>query len=619
MKKAITLILLFAIYSTSLCAQATPNASFESWTTQGFFSYEEANSWDSPNHETNVVGTFVCIKTTDKHTGTYAMKLVSKTIAGMQDAPGVVTTGILPTSNGGLITGGQAYTLRPDSIVGWYKFSPGAAGDNGLAEFRLMGAGGDNDSVAVATFKTPTSAVSSYTRFSKALSYYSLGAVVNSRWLLVSTKNGDAPVINSTIFVDDLDLIFLVRDSIAITSGANPMCAGQSITFTCFPHNGGTSPSYQWKVNGANVGTNSSNYTSTTLTTGQIVTCVLTSNLSGVTLVGNPAVSSGITLVVSTPATPTISSNGEVLTSSSASGNQWYLNGVIISGATNQTYTTNQIGSYTLVVTLNGCASAPSAAVEISSTFIAGVSISTETNPSCLGAPTTFTAIPSNGGTTPIYQWQINGVNTGTNSPLLNVNNLTNGQIITCILTSNYPNVGGNPATSNAIIMVVNATIPSTPIISVSGGGGVLTSSATTGNQWYLNDSLILNATNQTLIVTENGIYSLIVTVGGCSSLKSAAVTIINAGINNANKNSYFSIYPNPNEGDFTVSFNLILKLNYKLELRNTLGQLIFQEILPDFIGDYSKQLNIKQFGKGVYFISLSNSSSNSVKRIIVY
>ncbi|MGI4866625.1 MAG: choice-of-anchor D domain-containing protein [Janthinobacterium lividum] len=70
-----------------------------------------------------------------------------------------------------------------------------------------------------------------------------------------------------------------------------------------------------------------------------------------------------------TPPRPTITaapgSTGTVLTSSSATGNQWYLNNVLIAGATGPTYTVanaTQQGSYTVVVTsAAGCVSLPSA------------------------------------------------------------------------------------------------------------------------------------------------------------------------------------------------------------------------------------------------------------------
>lgn len=56
------------------------------------------------------------------------------------------------------------------------------------------------------------------------------------------------------------------------------------------------------------------------------------------------------------PAIPTISSNGNVLTASSATTYQWYVDGVLIPGATSQTYTATQSGAYVVRVTdSNGC------------------------------------------------------------------------------------------------------------------------------------------------------------------------------------------------------------------------------------------------------------------------
>ena len=53
---------------------------------------------------------------------------------------------------------------------------------------------------------------------------------------------------------------------------------------------------------------------------------------------------------------PGITQNGTILTSSFPTGNQWYLNGVAINGATNQNYSPVQSGNYRVDVTLgNGC------------------------------------------------------------------------------------------------------------------------------------------------------------------------------------------------------------------------------------------------------------------------
>jgi len=82
--------------------------------------------------------------------------------------------------------------------------------------------------------------------------------------------------------------------SISVSPSANPVCMGTTVTFTATPTNGGTTPAYQWKVNGNNAGTDSTCF-SFSPQAGDSVWCTLTSNLTCAT--GNPAVSNKITMV----------------------------------------------------------------------------------------------------------------------------------------------------------------------------------------------------------------------------------------------------------------------------------------------------------------------------------
>lgn len=68
--------------------------------------------------------------------------------------------------------------------------------------------------------------------------------------------------------------------SIAVTGGALPACANAPVEFTATPTFGGSTPSYQWKVNGVNVGTNSPRYVHSAVTSGQKISCVLTSGIN---------------------------------------------------------------------------------------------------------------------------------------------------------------------------------------------------------------------------------------------------------------------------------------------------------------------------------------------------
>ncbi len=75
-----------------------------------------------------------------------------------------------------------------------------------------------------------------------------------------------------------------------------------------------------------------------------------------------------VTVQVNTPQIPTITQNGSQLQSSTAMSYQWFLNGTPIQGATAQTYTPSQSGSYTVQVTdMNGC-SATSAPLNYTTT-----------------------------------------------------------------------------------------------------------------------------------------------------------------------------------------------------------------------------------------------------------
>src|SRR5437868_14868008 len=69
------------------------------------------------------------------------------------------------------------------------------------------------------------------------------------------------------------------QPTISITTSANSICQGTSVTFNSTAVNGGSTPTYQWEKNGTNVGTNSSTYTSTSINNNDIISCSMTSSL----------------------------------------------------------------------------------------------------------------------------------------------------------------------------------------------------------------------------------------------------------------------------------------------------------------------------------------------------
>ena len=150
----------------------------------------------------------------------------------------------------------------------------------------------------------------------------------------------------------------LLNASVSIVANQNSVCAGTDITFTATPVNGG-SPTYQWFKNDTIInGDTASTYSSSSLTNGDKIKCVVTSNATPC-LTGSPATSNAVTMIINPiPTTPTVTQTGNTLHSSATSGNQWYNVATgIINGATAQTYNPTSNGYYYTKVTLNGCSS----------------------------------------------------------------------------------------------------------------------------------------------------------------------------------------------------------------------------------------------------------------------
>jgi gliding motility-associated-like protein len=99
----------------------------------------------------------------------------------------------------------------------------------------------------------------------------------------------------------------LVNPSININSSAYIICAGTAVNFNASITNGGTSPTYQWLLNGKVVGTNTTTYSSNTLADGDVITCTLASNIA---CVAKPVVNSN-NITIKVGALPTVNAGGD--------------------------------------------------------------------------------------------------------------------------------------------------------------------------------------------------------------------------------------------------------------------------------------------------------------------
>ena len=328
---------------------------------------------------------------------------------------------------------------------------------------------------------------------------------------IACTANNPASSNTITMTVDPVMPV-----SVTISASASQVCAGIPVTLTATPVNGGTAPSYQWKVNGSVAGTNNPVYIYTP-TNGEQVQCFLTSDINCTS--NNPASSNTIVMTVdpvqpvsvaiASSATQVCAGTPVTLTATPVNGGtspsyQWKVNGSV-AGTNNALFTYTpangeQVQCFLtsdINCTSNNPASSNTIVMTVDPVMPVSVTVSTPLSTICSGTPATFTATPVNGGTSPSYQWKVNGSVTGTNNAIFTYTP-ANGEQVQCFLTSDITCTSNNPAGSNTIVMTVNPVLPvsvtvSTPLSTIcSGTHATFTATPVNGGvspsyQWKVN------------------------------------------------------------------------------------------------------------------------------------
>lgn len=410
--------------------------------------------------------------------------------------------------------------------------------------------------------------------------------------LKVTTNCGIQTVISNIITAN---ISANIVPAINISANVTSICAGNPVSFAAASINEGLSPTYQWLVNGNNIGTNSAVFSSNTLTNGDVISCRL--NSSTACAVPSSVLSNSIEINVSPKVTPsivisasatticqgtTVVFNAAATNSGSSPTYQWQINGnnagTNSSVFSSSTLQNGDIVSCTIIadplfncVTTN-IVTSQQIAITVSSSSSPVIVIAVPDNNICPGTPVTFTASVQNAGSSPLFQWKLNNNNTGQNSSAYTNSNLANGDKIECILTAPNSGCSALPVTSNTIIV----SLKSIPIVSLSPldtiiaeGSKILLSANVTGAitsfQWSPAGLLInpLGFSSLTTPLNVNTTFSLRVTnTEGCTSTRVAIVKVYKplfmpSGFtpNNDGLNDIFRIPPDVllNLSDFSI------------------------------------------------------------------
>jgi hypothetical protein len=232
----------------------------------------------------------------------------------------------------------------------------------------------------------------------------------------------------------------------------------------------------------------------------------------------------------------------------------------------------------------------------------------------CLGATgMVYTVPPINGAST--YAWTlptgfITTSGSNTNSITVNISN----SAVSGNITVSGSNSCGNGTASPNFAVAVNP-IPPAPV--VTNTGTTLQSNVPAGNQWYFQGNLIVGATGQTYVATQDGYYWDVVTLNGCPSDTSNHLLILTTGINE-HSSVAINIYPVPNDGQFNVSITTASEESFSIRVYNNLGVKIHEETKVDVNGSLNKMIDLRPVPDGIYTVIFENNMNQIVKKIVV-
>jgi len=289
--------------------------------------------------------------------------------------------------------------------------------------------------------------------------------------------------------------------------------AAQSALFT-ITATGNTTLAYQWKTNNVNTGTNGPAFSigpCPVAWDGISVLCVV-SDVAGSATSSTATLGVGADPVISSqPANKSVSVGNTATFSVTATGQtalsyQWSKNGSTIGGATLSAYTTPATvladnGSQFFVTVTDTAGSLQSANATLTVIGPDPIITSQPQSTNIYTSQVATFSLTAAGATTLTYQWKTNGVNAGTNGPVLVLPpapTVWNGMTVLCVITDTAGSLTSSTATLTVSPDPVIVTSPqnvSTIVGAVASFNVSATGQSALSYQWYRNGVTVSGAT----------------------------------------------------------------------------------------------------------------------------
>ncbi len=275
-------------------------------------------------------------------------------------------------------------------------------------------------------------------------------------------------------------------------------------------------------------------------------------------------------------------------------------------------------GLYSVVlIASNDCGSdTASTTIEVGSTPTADFSASDTLG--CAPFTVQFTNLSSANATS--FLWTFEGGNPATSTeanPTVTFENpgwydvklkATNALGTSTLLIENYIHVLGAP-TANFTFETDGLTVSFTDV-----------SSNATSWEWEFGDGETSTEQHPVHTYAAPGEYSVLLTVHnecGMSSIGQKITVEPNATLEELGLER-FIVYPNPNDGRFTLQLETVKNLSCRILIANVLGEVILQDAIDAAPGSTQRQYELNNVPSGMYFLQLQAGGKTALHRLVI-
>ncbi|MBK8563068.1 MAG: immunoglobulin domain-containing protein [Saprospiraceae bacterium] len=306
---------------------------------------------------------------------------------------------------------------------------------------------------------------------------YSIAAATQSNagsyTCVVTNGAGTTTSQPATLTVNDPALVEL-----EIAASQTAVCQGEPVTFNANPLHGGAAPIFQWFLNGNAFGSSIQSFTINQLQDGDQFTCQVTSSetcvqdqnaFSNILTINVESLLTA-SLTIAADAGPVCEGNPVTLTATPINGGNspsylWTLDGMVV-GANAPTLLVNNPSDGNVIqcamTSSKACVaqnpvSSNAVTLNVIENLLASVQITASFDSTiCKGEMVWFETWAVNGGSSPSYEWLVNGQAAGDGSATFTTDQMEDGDVVVCYLHSSENCLLENPVLSNAVPVAVD-------------------------------------------------------------------------------------------------------------------------------------------------------------------